>query len=72
MLNVKGGYMKRYNLINARESAGLTQVQLAEKINISTRYYQDLEAGTSNGSLKVWQKLKQVLNKSIDYLSNQE
>lgn len=64
------GSMKRINLINTRKSLGLTQIQLADKIEISTRYYQRLEAGTSNGSMKVWQKLKQVLNKSVDYLNN--
>jgi len=62
----------RKNLINTRKKMGLTQAQIAKKANISIRHYQDLEAGTSNGSLKVWEELKLVLKKSIDYLSNQE
>lgn len=62
----------RKNLIDSRKQQGLTQAQLAKIIHISTRYYQDLEYGNSNGNLKTWQELKLVLNKSIDYLSNQE
>ncbi len=60
----------RSNLINARREQGLTQLQLSMKIGTSVRNYQYLEAGTSNGSLKLWQKIGKELNKNIDYLLN--
>ncbi len=67
----------RKNLITARQKKGLTQIEISEKIGISPRQYQNLEAGTSDSSVKTWQKLKDVLNvQSIDYLliddTNQE
>ena len=63
----------RANLINARNEHQLTQAEMAEKLNISTRHYRTLEAGTSEGSVKVWNKLKEILNApSIDHLLEQE
>ena len=35
----------RENLKNARKAAGLTQQQVADKLGISTRAYQDIENG---------------------------
>ena len=58
----------RNNLIEARRRKELTQKQLAEQLNISERHYQAIEAGTSEGSLKVWKQLKQLFNLSIDHL----
>lgn len=60
------------NLINAREEKGLTQVETAELLGVSEQHYQRLEAGTSDGSVKVWQKLKEITGKSIDFLLEQE
>ncbi len=62
----------RKNLINARQKAQLTQMELATKLNITSRQYRNLEAGTSEGSVKVWNKLKEILNTSIDHLLEQE
>ena len=62
----------RKNLINARQKAQLTQMELATKLNITVRHYQALEAGTSEGSVKVWRKLKDLLHKPIDYLLEQD
>lgn len=62
----------RKNLINARQKAQLTQMELATKLNITVRQYSRLEAGTSEGSVKVWNKLKEILNTSIDHLLEQE
>lgn len=63
----------RKNLINARQKTQLTQVELATKLNITSRQYRNLEAGTSEGSVKVWNKLKEILNApSIDFLLEQE
>jgi len=63
----------RQNLINARQKAQLTQVELSKKLNISPRHYQYLEAGTSEGSVKVWSALKKLLDApSIDFLLEQD
>lgn len=65
--------MKRQNLINARQKAQLTQAELAKKLEITLQHYQRLEAGTSEGSVKVWSRLKEILNApSIDHLLEQE
>lgn len=62
----------RENLIHARKKYGHTQQELAEKVDITERHYQSLEAGTSDGSIKVWEKLKVILHaKSIDWLLEQ-
>ncbi len=63
----------RANLIYLRKKRGFKQEELAEKLKISTRQYQRLEAGTSDGSIKTWRKLKNTLNaETIDYLLEQE
>lgn len=63
----------RENLINARKRQGYTQSELANKLGITERQYQRLEAGTSDGSIQVWQNLKIILRtKSIDYLLEQK
>ncbi len=63
----------RINLIKLRWNKSLTQEELAKKLGVSTRQYQRLEAGTSNGSIEVWCKLKNILNsETIDYLLEQE
>ena len=58
----------RKNLIAKREQKKLTQAETAKTIGITTRQYQALEAGTSDGSVKVWQKLKDLFKTSIDTL----
>ena len=58
----------RKNLIAKREQNKLTQAETAKAIGISTRQYINLEAGTSDGSVKVWQKLKDLFKTSIDTL----
>lgn len=63
----------RKNLISLRKKRGFSQKELAKKLNISERQYQRLEAGTSNGSLVIWQNLKTILqSKTLDYLLEQE
>lgn len=57
------------NLITARKNANLTQKQVAKLLNISERQYTRIEAGTSEGSLKVWKQLKALLNSSLDFLT---
>lgn len=62
----------RENLIKLRKAKSFTQAQMAKKLGISTRQYRALEAGTSDGSIKVWCSLKELLGKSIDYLLEQK
>ena len=62
----------RINLINERKKNQLTQSETAEFAGISTRQYQALEAGTSEGSIKVWKKLSDLFKQTIDYLLAQE
>lgn len=62
----------RKNLITERKQKKLTQAETANKIGITARHYKALEAGTSDGSIKVWLKLKDLFHKPIDYLLEQE
>ena len=58
----------RKNLIEKRTVKKMTQADIAKLIGITTRQYSRLEAGTSDGSIKVWEKLKDLFNTSIDTL----
>lgn len=63
----------RKNLKDLRKKRGFSQKELAEKLNISERQYQRLEAGTSDGSVALWQNLKIILqSETLDYLLEQE
>ena len=55
-------------LRRCREKAILTQEKTAEKLNITTRFYQSLELGTAKPSLKTIVALSRIFNVSIDYL----
>ena len=55
-------------LRRCREKAILTQEKLAEKLNITTRFYQSLELAAAKPSLKTVIALSRILNVSIDYL----
>lgn len=61
----------RKNLVNTRNNKNLTQVETAKLISITVRHYKALEAGTSDGSMKVWVKLSELFGKTIDYLLEQ-
>ena len=62
----------RANLLNARKALGYTQQEISENLGITNRQYHRLEAGPSDGSIRVWQQLKILLHaKSIDYLLEQ-
>lgn len=50
----------RTNLQAARKANGLTQEKMAEALGISLRYYQNLEAGSRNGSFEIWDKLEDI------------
>lgn len=62
----------RKNLLKARKDEDLTQVEISKILGISDRYYRALEAGTSNGSVKLWDKLEDLLGVSQRQLRDTE
>ena len=52
----------------ARKSAGLTQEQLAEKIDVSTQYISDLERGVVGTSIPTLIKICDSLAVSADFI----
>lgn len=50
----------REKLKKARQEAGLTQEQMAEKIGVSLRYYQNLEKGDRIGCINIWDTLEDI------------
>ena len=55
-------------LKRSREMAGLTQVQLAEKMGVSTVAVQNWESGKTNISYRRYQDLAVILNIPVDKL----
>ena len=51
----------RKALKEARKKAGMTQQQMADKLEIGLRHYQKIEAGTTDGSFKIWDALEDSL-----------
>ena len=52
---------ERRNLKEARKAAGMTQQQMAEKVGISLRYYQNIEAGSRTGDFEIWDALEDII-----------
>lgn len=52
-----GAYSVRENLRKARKAVGLTQQAMADKLGISLRYYQQIEAGDRTGDFTLWHNL---------------
>ena len=50
----------RRNLKEARQKAGMTQQQMADKLKISLRYYQNIEAGDRTGDFSLWDSLEDI------------
>ena len=50
----------RRNLKEARRKAGMTQQQMADKLEISLRYYQNIEAGSRTGDFGIWDTLEDI------------
>ena len=51
----------RETLKEARRAAGLTQQQMADRLHITMRYYQKIEAGEATGAFEVWDALEDLL-----------
>ena len=50
----------RKNLKEARQKAGMTQKQVADKLEISLRYYRFIENGDRSGDFKLWDTLEDL------------
>lgn len=53
----------RENLRQARKatgSKGMTQQEMADKLGISLRYYQQIEAGDRTGDFTIWDTLEDI------------
>ena len=51
----------RRNLKEARQKAGMTQQQMADKLDVGLRHYQKIEAGDTMGSFEIWDALEDIL-----------
>lgn len=52
----------RRKLKEARQAAGMTQQEVADKLNIGLRYYKQIEAGQRTGNFEIWDKLEEMFN----------
>lgn len=50
----------RENLKSARLAVGMTQQQMADKLNIGLRYYQHIEKGDRTGDFQLWDTLEDI------------
>ena len=50
----------RAALKQARKDAGMTQQEVADRIGISLRYYQQIEAGDRTGDFEIWDALEDL------------
>ena len=51
----------RKNLKEARQRAGMTQQNMADKLGLTLRHYQKIEYADLNGSFEVWDALEDIL-----------
>lgn len=51
----------RKNLKEARQKAGMTQQQMADRLEIGLRHYQKIEYAEIGGSFEVWDALEDIL-----------
>lgn len=51
-----------------RTLLGMTQDEMAEKINRATKYYADIERGNCGMSIETLLALSETLNMSLDYI----
>ena len=52
----------RKNLKEARQRAGMTQKEVAEKLEISEIGYRQIESGKRLGAIKTWDMLEDLFN----------
>ena len=54
--------MSREVLKQARKDKGMTQQAMADYINKTLRYYQQIEAGNRTGTFEIWDNLEDLFN----------
>ena len=52
--------LMRQKLKEARKKAGMTQQQMADRLEISLRYYQNIESGSRTGDFGIWDALEDI------------
>lgn len=52
----------RKNLKDARQKAGMTQQDVADKLGIGLRYYKQIEAGQRTGDFGIWDSLEDLFS----------
>lgn len=52
----------RQNLKNARQKAGMTQKQMADKLHITIRHYKAIESGERLGSIELWDMMEDLFS----------
>ena len=57
----RGDRRMRKQLHAARTERGMTQQQMADKINVTLRYYKKLEYGEALGAINLWDSLEDLL-----------
>lgn len=50
----------RKNLKEARQKAGMTQQQMADRLGITLVYYQKIEQGSRTGDFELWDTLEDI------------
>lgn len=60
MIHKKVKVEMRKNLKEARQRAGMTQQQMADKLEISLVYYQKIEQGSRTGDFVLWDMLEDI------------
>lgn len=50
----------RKTLKEARQRANITQQQMANRLEISLRYYQQIESGDRTGDFTIWDELEEI------------
>lgn len=50
----------RKRLKEARQAAGLTQQQMADKLGIGLRHYKYIESGAVVGNFRIWDALEEI------------
>ena len=53
--------LMRQNLKEARQKAGMTQQQMADRLGLTLGHYQKIEYNKLNGSFEVWDALEDIL-----------
>ena len=51
----------RKNLKEARQKAGMTQQQMADRLGIGLRHYKKIESGETLGSIPLWDDMEDIL-----------